>query len=117
MFTARQRRVSLALATVTLAATLAPIGGCAVMRDLDAQLARAVNPPTGQAATTQPAATVTPAADPPDPYVEIAAGVAALLGYGGLAAYIRSTKKNGRKEISTLAARVATLEAGTNHKK
>jgi len=117
MFTARQRRVSLALATVTLAATLSLIGGCAVMRDLDAQLARAINPPTGQAATTQPGPAVTPAADPADPYIEIAAGVAALLGYGGLAQYIRSTKRNGRAAVTSLEERVATLEAGTNHKK
>jgi len=84
----------LVLAFVTVA-----LSGCCYFKKLDAAISGT--------------ATKTPeqieAGEPP-PIVESIAGILLLSGYGGLAEWIRRTRKNGKVATAELTARIEKLE-------
>jgi len=110
MLDRKQRTVALTLATFTVSLALLLTAGCQVLRDMDRQIAHAVSEPNSTVVTTQPGVSVTPTPDPAAPYLEIAAGIAAVLGYGGLAGYIRSAKRSGAQSLKHLEGRFHDLE-------
>jgi len=114
-WTTRQRRIALLIATGILLATMAMVAGCQVLREFDKQLADAAAAPDSTPVTTKPIGPVTPDPEPPPPIFEIAAGVLAFLGYGGLAAYIRSTKKNGNAAIDEIWKVIQTIQGKLPH--
>jgi len=93
------------------------IMGCAPMMDMDARLWGYTK------ATSQPGTTVlyggpTTAAQSPPPIIEAIAGILAVLGFGGTAAYVRSvgrgaaaTAQDHGDSLDALATRVETIAA------
>lgn len=86
------------LAALLAILTIAFIGGCARLKQLDAEL-WATEDPSGE---QQEAPGVT--------MLEGVAAILALGGYGGMATWIGKSNKNGKKTIAALEARIADLE-------
>ncbi|GAH58204.1 unnamed protein product [marine sediment metagenome] len=114
MFHSRTTAVCFALlGLILLAYTLGALAGCAQLQELDKRLWG----PTGDSAPMLRAPGDPAGAPDPDqvpPIVQTAAGILALAGYGGMAAWIRRSNRNGRQTYADLEARLRTLEGG-NH--
>jgi len=80
--------------------TITLIAGCAQLRTLDEQL---WTPPTAD--PTSPAAMAAP-----PPILETIAGIAAALGYGGMAVWVQRNKRNGQATAEHVSALVNELE-------
>ncbi len=101
------------LGVLLLACTLVAIAGCAQLRELDKRLW--ATPEDSVTSTAGPGDR--PGAPDPDqvpPIIQTLAGILALGGYGGMAAWIRKGNRNGRANLDSLAARLDVLE-NTNH--
>lgn len=90
----------LGLSLALLAASVA-VHGCQAMRDLD----EAIWKPT--TTTTDSGETVVT----PPPIVEIAAAIAAVMGFGGMSTWVARSNKRTANGYKDLAARVADLES------
>lgn len=88
--------ILMALVAVALAS-----GGCQAMRDLD----KAIWSPTTSPSTDADQVDQVP------PIVEIAAAIAALLGFGGMSTWVARSNKRTANGYKDLAERVAELES------
>lgn len=103
----------LCLGVLLLMLTLVMLSSCSRLQEMDRRI-WGMPPPPGPAGSGPADSGAPGAPGGVPPIVQTLAGVLALAGYGGMAAWIRRSNRNGRATVGAVEQRLEALEVFVN---